>query len=218
MIQEHAWMEQLETLIQEKHMLTHPLYKAWTCGMLSKASLQEYAKEYYHHVKAFPTYISALHSRCEDPTTRRLLLENLIDEEAGNPNHPDLWKAFALALGVTEFELNTHKPSAQTQALIATFQDLCCNAPVPVGIAALYCYESQIPAICATKIDGLKKWYGLNQPSDYRYFTVHETADVEHSSTEKELLIKLVEPAQQAAVLQGAGKGLNLTLEFLEFF
>lgn len=213
-----SFMSRLEELIQEKHMLSTPFYQAWTCGHLEKSTLLQYAKDYYHHVKAFPTYLSALHSRSDDAQTRRLLLENLIDEEAGKPNHPDLWRSFAMALGVTKQEVEAHKPSAAAKELVDTFRDICRSEPVAAGIAALYCYESQIPAICTTKIDGLKKWYGMTNPGGYHYFTVHETADVEHSRVERELLESMVTPEEQDAVLASAKRILNTLWNFLGSF
>jgi pyrroloquinoline-quinone synthase len=212
------WIDRLEQLIQQKHMLLHPFYQAWTQGMLTKATLQEYAKEYYQHVKAFPTYISALHSRCDDPQVRRSLLMNLMDEEAGYPNHPELWRSFALALGVDEEELDTHQPQTSTRELIQHFRESCNLQPISVGLAALYSYESQIPAICQTKIDGLRKWYGLTDPESYRYFSVHETVDIEHSHSEKQTLMALVHPEEEEAVLKGAENTLNALGNFLSSF
>jgi pyrroloquinoline-quinone synthase len=212
------WIDQLEQLIQQKHMLSTPFYQAWSNGTLSKSTLQAYAREYYQHVKAFPTYLSALHSRCENPIIRRSLLTNLIDEEAGEPNHPDLWKAFALHLGVPQQELETHAPNQATQTLIATFRESCTLHPIAVGLAALYSYESQIPAICQTKIDGLRKWYGLTDPQSYRYFSLHQTVDIEHSHEEKKLLTALVQPGEESAALQGADKVLNALNDFLDSF
>jgi pyrroloquinoline-quinone synthase len=55
-------------------------------------------------------------------------------------------------------------------------------------LAALYAYESQIPAICESKIDGLEKHYGFNDPKGYEYFSVHIEADKEHSAVEREML------------------------------
>jgi len=210
---------QLDALIQQKHMLQHDFYKAWTCGHLQQSTLREYAKAYYHHVKAFPTYLSAVHSRCDDSKTRKLLLENLIDEEAGTPNHPDLWRSFAQALGVTSHELDHDKPQSAASELVDTFRDICRNAPIAAGIAALYCYESQIPTICTSKIDGLKKWYGMNDPEGYRYFTVHETADVEHSRVERELLVSMVGTKEEEnAVLASAERILDTLWKFLSSF
>lgn len=214
-----TWIDQLEQLIQRKHMLSHPFYKAWTCGQLTRKQLQEYAKEYYHHVKAFPAYLSILHSRCEDLEARKCLLQNLIDEEMGNPNHPDLWRSFALALGITQDELNTHQPAITTQSLIQTFKHSCSSFSLAAGVAALYCYESQIPEICQTKIKGLKEWYGMNNPADYRYFSVHEEADIEHSAAEKKILKSLVKSEkEEREVLKTAGNVLEALDEFLSSF
>jgi pyrroloquinoline-quinone synthase len=213
-----SWIDALEQLIQKKHMLLSPFYQAWAEGKLLHTTLQQYAKEYYQHIRAFPTYISALHSRSGDPRVRRCLLTNLIDEEAGHPNHPELWNTFALGLGVEQTDLETHAPKKETRELIDHFRSTCNTHPVVVGLAALYCYESQIPEICKTKIDGLKKWYGVTDPEKYLYFTEHETADVEHSRAEKELLLALVRPEEENAVLEGAEKTLDCLRQFLGSF
>lgn len=214
----NLWFDELERLIQRKHMLTSSFYKAWSCGQLTYRQLQEYAKEYYQHVKAFPTYLSSLHSRCEDLKIRKCLLSNLIDEEMGNPNHLELWRIFGLALGINQEELDTHKPGTQTRCLIQTFKDSC-SFSLSAGVAALYCYETQIPAICKTKIEGLEKWYGMTNPEDYRYFSVHETADIEHSATEKEVLISLVKTKdEEETVLKTAENVLDALANFLNSF
>ena len=74
----------LRDAVMEYSMLKHPFYVAWTEGKLSKPVLAEYAKQYYAHVRGFPTYVSGVHSHCEDLSVRRELLENLIEEERGN--------------------------------------------------------------------------------------------------------------------------------------
>ena len=215
---ESAWINDLEKLIQQKQMLSHPFYQAWMAGTLTQSTLQTYAKEYYQHVKAFPTYISALHSRCKNPKIRRQLLTNLMDEEAGVPNHLDLWKSFTLALGVDPTDLETHQPQKNPQELIDTFRNHCRSGPIALGLAALYSYESQIPEICRTKIEGLKKWYGFTDPEGYRYFSLHETIDIEHSSEEKELLLTLVKKEEEDAVLAASDTTLTALWNFLSSF
>ncbi len=59
-------LDKIDNDIAEKHLLKHPFYLAWTRGELSKEALTDYAKQYYHHVAAFPTYLSAVHSKCDD--------------------------------------------------------------------------------------------------------------------------------------------------------
>jgi len=109
----------------------------------------------------------------------------LIDEEAGSPNHPDLWKQFAQSLGVKTIDA---QKQPETTNLIKSFRSICGDSSTAEGLAALYAYESQIPAICESKIDGLKKYYGFADPTGYEYFSVHIEADKEHSAVEREML------------------------------
>ena len=181
-------LEQIDNDIAAKHLLTHPFYLAWTRGELSRAALADYAKQYYQHVAAFPTYLSAIHAKCEDQATRKELLNNLIDEEAGTPNHPELWLNFAEGLGVPAREVQMAEKWPETQNLVDTFRSVCRDGTTAEGVAALYAYESQIPAICESKIGGLKNHYGFSDPKHYEYFSVHIEADREHSAAEQKLL------------------------------
>jgi pyrroloquinoline-quinone synthase len=182
------YLDQIDQDIAEKHLLKHPFYLAWARGELTKEALTDYAKQYYHHVAAFPTYLSAVHSKCDDQPIRKQILSNLIDEEAGSPNHPELWKQFADALGANDIDLAKTDKQPETKNLIETFRSVCSNESTTEGLAALYAYESQIPAICESKIDGLKKHYGFTDPKGYEYFSVHIDADKEHSAAEREML------------------------------
>jgi len=181
-------LDKIDNDIAEKHLLKHPFYLAWTRGELSKEALADYARQYYHHVAAFPTYLSAVHANCNDQTTRKQLLNNLIDEEAGSPNHPEFWLQFAHGLGVSQEDAKNTEEWPETRKLIETFRSVCADGSTAEGLAALYAYESQIPAICESKIDGLKKHYGFSNSQHYQYFTVHLEADREHSAAERKML------------------------------
>jgi pyrroloquinoline-quinone synthase len=182
------YLEEIDNDIAEKHLLKHPFYLAWTRGELSKEALTDYAQQYYHHVAAFPTYLSAVHAHCDHQATRKQLLNNWIDEEAGSPNHPELWKKFADGLGVEDADRAQTEKQPETKNLINTFRSVCGQRSTAEGLAALYAYESQIPSICESKIDGLKKHYGFTKPEHYEYFTVHIGADREHSAAERQIL------------------------------
>ena len=54
---------QLDEAIEAKSLLKHPFYQAWSEGRLPIPMLQGYAAQYYHNELAFPTYLSAIHSR-----------------------------------------------------------------------------------------------------------------------------------------------------------
>ena len=83
----------IDTKVAERAMLSHPFYQAWTEGRLSLDTLRSYARQYFHHVEAFPRAVSAVHSACPDRDGRRMLAENLAEEEgieAGKQDHATL--------------------------------------------------------------------------------------------------------------------------------
>ncbi len=208
-------LDAIDQQIAAKHLLTHPFYLAWTRGELSREALNDYARQYYHHVAAFPTYLSGVHARCEDQPTRREILKNLNDEEAGNPNHPELWLRFAETMGAPAAEVRATEKQPETAALIDTFRSVCRDGSTAEGLAALYAYESQIPAVSESKIDGLKKHYGCTDAKDYEYFSVHVEADREHAAAERQLLAQHVTDENAGDVKASVDSVLNALWDLL---
>jgi pyrroloquinoline-quinone synthase len=197
-------IETLNSLTAERSLLHHPFYQAWTAGTLPIERLRNYAIRYYPHVAAFPRYISALHSRCDDLPTRQALLENLIEEERGADNHPELWLRFAQALGVPRETVAEAVPIAAAQTLVGTYLELAARAPMQAGLSALYVYESQIPAVAAAKIDGLKRFYGIADDRGLAFFKAHEEADVWHAQAGADLIERHCHTDEEAEVAIGA--------------
>jgi pyrroloquinoline-quinone synthase len=209
------YLEQIDKDIAAKHLLKHPFYLAWTRGELRRDALADYARQYYQHVAVFPTYLSAVHAKCDDQATRKELLNNLVDEEAGSPNHPELWLNFAEGLGVSARDAQNTEKWPETKNLIDTFRSVCRDGSTAEGLAALYAYESQIPAICESKIDGLKKHYGFADPKHYEYFSVHIEADREHSAAEQKLLGGYVRNQNFQSVRASVNRVLDALSEML---
>jgi len=198
------------------HLLKHPFYQAWNAGTLKRESLAYYAQQYAGHVQAFPRYLSAIHTQCEDLASRQVLLGNLVDEEQGSENHPTLWAQFADSLGMPAERL---KPTnmiryPQTQALIDTFFDLTQNGYAS-GLGALYAYEHQTPAVAETKLKGLKQHYGVQDKAGLQFFEVHAKADVWHTAEVAGLLNALT-TAEQARAEKGAVTAAKALWGFLD--
>ncbi|MEY2518343.1 MAG: pyrroloquinoline-quinone synthase [Verrucomicrobiota bacterium] len=208
-------LDSIDRQIAAKHLLTHPFYLAWTRGELSMAALADYARQYYHHVAAFPTYLSAVHAKCDDQPTRRQLLDNLIDEEAGSPNHPELWLQFAEALGVSKEDVRSSEKWTETSNLIGTFRSVCSEGATAEGFAALYAYESQIPAVSESKIKGLVENYKMTESRDYEYFTVHVEADRAHAAAERSMLSHYVTDDNAAPTSNAVDRILDALWEML---
>ena len=195
----------IDSKVAERAMLLHPFYQAWTEGRLPIDTLRSYARQYFHHVEAFPRAVSAVHSACPDRDGRRMLAENLAEEEgieAGKQDHATLWLMFAGGLGEDEAGVRSQKLNTETEALIGTFRRLA-GRSYASGLGALYAYESQFPGVASAKIEGLVGRYGIADEETLRFFRVHESADVEHSRVCRELLDRLPDSEREEAVAAG---------------
>lgn len=196
----------IDEAVAARAMLSHSFYRAWTDGKLEIADLAAYARQYFHHVEAFPRAVSAVHSACPDREGRRMLAENLAEEEGlgeGKQDHASLWLMFAQGMGATADSVRAETPHDETQALIDTFKRLSARS-YAAGLGALYAYESQFPGVAKAKIDGLIERYGITDDATLLFFRVHETADEEHSAVCRELLDKLPEGERAEAIEAGA--------------
>jgi len=199
---------QIDAAVARRAMLKHPFYQAWTEGRLPIDTLRAYARQYFHHVEAFPRAVSAVHSACPDRDGRRMLAENLAEEEgldAGKQDHATLWMMFACGLGENEDAVRGQALNAETRNLIDTFRRLS-RTSYASGLGALYAYESQFPAVATAKIDGLVERYGVGDEATLRFFKVHQSADVEHSEVCRTLLDRL--PAGEKAEALAASEEL----------
>jgi len=196
---------QIDSKVAERAMLSHPFYQAWTEGRLPLDTLRAYSRQYFHHVDAFPRAVSAVHTACPDRDGRRMLAENLAEEEgieAGKQDHASLWLMFACGLGEDEVAVRSQKLNAETLGLIETFRRLS-RRSYASGLGALYAYESQFPAVASAKIEGLIERYDVKDEETLGFFRVHESADVEHSRVCRELLDRLPESERAEAVAAG---------------
>jgi pyrroloquinoline-quinone synthase len=181
----------LDERVARYDLLHHPFYQAWTTGKLSREQLRAYAAEYFHHVAAFPTFLSALHSRLDDSALRRAVLRNLADEEVEGRAHSDMWLDFAEGVGLSSAQVRRNKPSASIRCLIDRFHRSACNDSPAEVLAALYAYESQVPRISGERARGLLRYYGADAHT-CGYFALHTYSDVLHSQIWREEILRAI--------------------------
>jgi pyrroloquinoline-quinone synthase len=208
-----SFSAQIRDAIRPFHLLSHPFYQAWTRGELTQPELQNYAVQYLPFVDAFPRFVSALHSHCEDAAARAEILENLMDEEGKTGRsapHPQLWRDFMAGLGAHD---SGNRYGAAAIKVKTDFLALC-QSSYAEGLCALYAYEYQTPEISKTKTEGLQKFYGLTDATASEFFRVHEIADIYHSKT-CEALIDALPADRQSQALQAAQKAAASLWDFL---
>jgi pyrroloquinoline-quinone synthase len=203
MISTEEFFQQLDARIAKYDLLCHPFYEAWSAGVLTRDDLREYAKDYYHHVEAFPTYLAELAIRLDDSELRQAILENLADEKgtrdaSGDARpHSELWMDFVEGMGAPR-EIRKHAPHPAVKRLTDFFHSTASHGTPAEGLAAFYVYESQVPRVAKEKARGLKEMYGAAEKT-YGYFTLHATADVFHANVWRQQLGKRLEENPQVA-------------------
>jgi pyrroloquinoline-quinone synthase len=192
------FFQQLDAQISKYDLLCHPFYKAWAAGELTREDLREYARDYYHHVEAFPSYLAELSARLEESELRCAVLANMADENglddaAGEPSmpHSDLWLNFVEGMGADR-DMHNHQPLVEVADLIEFFHQTAQQATPTEALAVFYAYESQVPRVAQEKARGLREMYGASDKT-CGYFTLHATADIYHSKIWRQQLAKRVE-------------------------
>jgi pyrroloquinoline-quinone synthase len=209
----------IDQLLRERHLLRHPFYVAWSRGDLSLDTLRSYAGQYYHFESNFPRYVAAAYAHLRDASERRVLLENLLDEEGRDPTHPELWLDFAEGLGLSRRAARTARAGAPTRRLLSTYESLTARDPAS-AVAALYSYESIFPEIAAEKSRGIRAMYGISAPAAHEFFRVHTGADVAHSRAERGILARQLrnDPASAGVALRSARRAIGAWWGFLDGF
>ena len=89
------------------------------------------------------------------------------------------------------------------------------EAPVAAGVAALYAFERQVPAVPTAKMDGLRSRFGVDDERTLSFFELHGTLDVEHSDAEREIVAELGVGVEEE-VTDATAEALYAWWEFLD--
>jgi pyrroloquinoline-quinone synthase len=193
-------VQRFDSEIESRSLLKHSFYQMWSEGKLTIDHLQGYSLEYFQLVKAIPKIVEGIAAKVMDNED----IANNAKEEA---EHVEPWVRFANALGVSRNDLVDYAGAARTNAAVTRMIQLA-NASFEEAVAAMYAYEMELPKISRSKIDGLKKFYGMSSEDATKYFEIHEEADVRHAQVWREILNKIPTDKQEAAFV-AAVESLN---------
>ena len=199
-IMDDVIVQRIDSEIEKRSLLKHSFYQLWSEGKLTIDHLQGYSKEYFQLVKVIPKFVENVAKLTHDPNT---INANALEET----EHVDLWVRFAKALGISRSDLVNHGGSEKTNEAVDKLMGLS-SLTFEEAAAAMYAYEMELPKISRSKIDGLKKFYGMDSEDAIKYFETHEEADVRHAQVWREILQSI--PAErQEAIFNAAIKSLQ---------
>jgi pyrroloquinoline-quinone synthase len=186
-------VKMIDSAIEARSLLKHSFYQMWSEGKLTIDQLQGYSKEYFQLVKAIPGFVENISLTADQPFKGEIT--NNAKEEF---QHIEPWIKFAGELGVSRRELESYEGASKTVNAVAAVRKLA-NSTFEEAVSAMYAYEAELPRISRSKIEGLKKFYGMDSADATKYFEIHEEADVRHTQVWREILQKIPAAKHQAA-------------------
>lgn len=200
----------------------HPFTCSIRDGVYPATGLKSYAADLAVTVSAFSRSLAAIFAHCEDPEVRRMLLENLLEEEGATSfqpedglivdakqRHSDLAWRFARAAGET-----ADKPPHST--MIPGWFRRQLNAGHWLGPLAYVVigYEANIPPTFRVLLEGFRQHYGFSE-EDLAFFTVHTIADERHSAQGASVIVNAATtPELKRQALEGARRGASAWWQF----
>lgn len=188
-------IERIDYEIEKHSLLKHVFYQMWSEGKLTINHLQGYSKEYFQLVKVVPKFVENIFNVIADPSLKRAVGQNLKEES----EHIEPWIMFSTAMGVQRNDLASYKGENETNMAVSTLSQLT-ERSLEEAVAAMYAYEKELPKISKSKIDGLKKFYGVQSNEATKYLEIHEEVDLRHSEVWKNILKTIPEDKQECAL------------------
>lgn len=182
------FLKEMESRFEGKRHSDYQMVRTIADGTATKGQIGYLAVLFYHFTKWTPQVISTIHSRCDDRTIRRRIMDTLIDEDTelrcGSAGHDYLAMQFATRFtGLTEAEVEAHPVPEAVKNMTAYRFKVAREMPVTIalgnsGVAS----ESHAPEMCRMISDGLREHYGV-MDEDQESWIVHIEGDEEHSET-----------------------------------
>ncbi|AJM91892.1 MULTISPECIES: iron-containing redox enzyme family protein [Nitrosopumilus] len=176
-------IKKIDEMIEERSLLKHPFYQAWSDGKLTKESLAGYSKEYFQLVKEVPSFMAPIIEKAPES-----VVKELVENQQEESDHIKPWIAFAGDLGISEEELLSYSGLPKTRRAVSDLNELMDS--FENGACAMYAFEKEIPKISQTKLDGLSEFYGMTSDEATEYFKLHTEADIRHAASWRNILEK----------------------------
>ncbi len=185
-------LERIDQIHKEKPMYGHPL---WT-GMVENTFNLDQVRYLCKQHGGIPLHNQKYHGRlyviCPDPEWRELIAEVVYEESTGRifsdgVSHHTLYLNYAKALGLGREEMYDPPYCGGVVAFQAYFEMICAKTFLEGVSSHMLAGEAAIPGLYGRIAGQLRKTFALDEKG-VKYWTVHDTADAEHSDVGRRLL------------------------------
>lgn len=167
----------------------HPLWEhafllRCRAHQLSESDVKTLAGQMYKFCKEFGRILAATFARCPDEYARVVIADNLYDEMGNgkeNRTHPELFRRFTRALGISDEELEQVRVLPETQSLIDTYMALPERFGYQASLAAIcYASENLVHNLYTQILAGVENGVEVEKDA-LAFFTSHVALDDEHA-------------------------------------
>jgi pyrroloquinoline-quinone synthase len=176
----------LQNALQQRHPKPHPIRQLLLSGRLTKEQLQWWAKNQFHEFRNIHRFFGIRYQKCPVPELRRLLLENMVEEEGEDlfggkyPSHRELWVQFAGGLGIPADEILNYEPLPAIRAALEMYVSLVQQSHWAVAIGTGLVFEGGGPKRMKEEREAMEKYYPWIPTSTLDFFRAHEYHDEGH--------------------------------------
>jgi pyrroloquinoline-quinone synthase len=179
-------------------------------GSLSRDDFIRTQVQFLFAVEPYADCLAMLAARCESSEARRVLEQNVHDEQGGgDPNnaHGATFRALLGKLGVTAAQIDASPRWPCVDAFNDGVREVCTNAPEPFGIATIAAIEDLFSTVSSELGRGIvvRGWLAREQVVHYN---MHKELDRIHADA----LYALLDPADEP-VGRGLAWGVKLMVD-----
>lgn len=176
----------LQNALQQRHPRPHPVRQLLLSGRLSKEQLQWWAKNQFHEFGNIHRFFGVRYQKCPIPELRRMLLENMVEEEGEDlfggkyPSHRELWVRFAAGLGIARDDILNYEPLPGIRAALEMYVSLVQRSHWAVAIGTGLVFEGGGPKRMKEEREALEQYYPWIPVATLDFFRAHEYHDQGH--------------------------------------
>jgi pyrroloquinoline-quinone synthase len=175
--------DQVVRLKEELRPLENPYFRALHDGSMTKAEFVESQIQFFAAVRYFWRPMALLAHRLPDAAHRRVLLENIADEQGrgdATASHEHTFRTLLERLGAGVSEVEGRRPGPEVLAFNATLDGACAQGNIQNALAMLGMIEELFAGISAD-IGRCILMRGWLRPDQLIHYPAHEVLDLRHA-------------------------------------
>ena len=181
-------IDDLQHALQQRHPRPHPVRQLLLSGRLTKEQLQGWARNQFHEFRNIHRFFGVRYQKCPIPELRRMLLENMVEEEGEDlfggkyPSHRELWIRFAEGIGIEREDIVSYEPLPGIRAALEMYVSLVQQSHWAVAIGTGLVFEGGGPKRMKEEREALERYYSWVPSASLDFFRAHEYHDEGHGN------------------------------------